>query len=272
MDRKISSPTVISSKEGGMSIEELARNKPELIVKMPVDVESGLMDWQARELAYKLEIEKELFGEFIKFAKNLVRVFIDYDASLVEVNPLIITKENKLIALDSKVIIDDNSIFRHKELLHLPDRESSELEREAKKFEINYIGLDGNIGCMVNGAGLAMATLDTIKLAGGDAANFLDVGGGANVEQITNAFKIILKDKKVKAILVNIFGGIMKCDNIAKGIVEAAKNVCIKVPVVVRLEGTNVKEGKKILSESGLKFVQADSLWDGCQKAVSLSK
>ena len=272
MDRKISSPTVITSKEGGMSIEELARNKPELIVKMPVDVESGLMDWQARELAYKLEIEKELFGEFIKFAKNLVRVFIDYDASLVEVNPLIITKENKLIALDSKVIIDDNSIFRHKELLHLPDRESSELEREAKKFEINYIGLDGNIGCMVNGAGLAMATLDTIKLAGGDAANFLDVGGGANVEQITNAFKIILKDKKVKAILVNIFGGIMKCDNIAKGIVEAAKNVCIKVPVVVRLEGTNVKEGKKILSESGLKFVQADSLWDGCQKAVSLSK
>ncbi|HOJ86420.1 MAG TPA: ADP-forming succinate--CoA ligase subunit beta [Elusimicrobiales bacterium] len=273
MDRKISSPTIIASKEGGMSIEELAKDKPELIIKMPVDVESGLMDWQARELAYKLDItDKSLFCEFTAFAKNLVKVFINYDANLVEVNPLIITKEKKLIALDSKVIVDDNSLFRHKDIASLPDRESSELEKEAKKIEINYIGLDGSVGCMVNGAGLAMATLDTIKLAGGDAANFLDVGGGANVEQITNAFKIILKDPKVKAVLVNIFGGIMKCDNIAKGIVEAAKNVDIKVPVVVRLEGTNVKEGKEILKNSGLKFEQADSLWDGCKKAVALCK
>ncbi len=272
IDRKIGSPCVIASKEGGMSIEELAKEKPELIVRIPVDVEFGLMDWQARELAYKLDIPKPLFCDFTLFAKNLVRLFIEYDASLVEVNPLIITKKTTLIALDSKVIIDDNALFRHKDIVELPDRESSELEKEAKKIGINYIGLDGYVGCMVNGAGLAMATLDTIKLAGGDAANFLDVGGGANVEQITNAFKIILKDPKVKVVLVNIFGGIMKCDNIAKGIVEAAKNVKINVPVVVRLEGTNVEEGKKILKESGLEFEHADTLWEACQKAVSLAK
>jgi succinyl-CoA synthetase beta subunit len=272
MDRNISSPIIIASKEGGMSIEELAKEKPHLILKVGVDVEAGVFDWQTRELAYNLDIPKELFCDFTQFAKNLVRLFIEYDANLVEINPLVITKENKLIALDSKVIIDDNSLFRHKDIAELPDRDLSELEKEAKRIGINYIGLDGNIGCMVNGAGLAMATLDTIKLAGGNAANFLDVGGGANVEQITNAFKIILKDKRVKSILVNIFGGIMKCDNIARGIVEAAKNVNINVPIVVRLEGTNVEEGKKILSESGLRFVGADSLWDACKKAVALAK
>lgn len=272
MDRKISGPVVIASKEGGMSIEEIAKEKPELIIKIPLDVYSGLMMWQARELAYNLDIPKELFCEFSEFAINLVRLFIDYDATVVEVNPLIITKDRKLIALDSKVVIDDNSLFRHKDIEALPDRESSELEKEAKKIGINYIALDGNIGCMVNGAGLAMATLDTIKLAGGDAANFLDVGGGANVEQITNAFKIILKDPKVRVVLVNIFGGIMKCDNIAKGIVEAAKSISIKVPVIVRLEGTNVKEGKEILKNSGLKFESADSLWDACKRAVELAR
>lgn len=271
MDRKISAPVIIASREGGMSIEELAEKHPELIIKIPIDVESGLMMWQAREFAYRLQIPNELFCDFTEFAKNLVKLFIEYDASLVEVNPLIITKDRKLIALDSKIIIDDNSLFRHKDIAELPDRESSELEKEAKKIGINYISLDGNIGCMVNGAGLAMATLDTIKLAGGDAANFLDVGGGANVEQITNAFKIILTDKKVKTILVNIFGGIMKCDNIAKGIVEAAKNVKINVPVVVRLEGTNVKEGKEILLKSGFKFYQVDDLWSACKKAVELA-
>lgn len=271
MDRKIASPTIIASKEGGMSIEELAKERPHLIIKMPVDVESGLFDWQARELAYKLEIEKALFNDFIAFSKNLVRLFIDYDASLVEINPLIITKDLKLIALDSKVIIDDNSLFRHNDIKNLPDRESTDIEKEAKRIGINYIALDGNIGCMVNGAGLAMATLDTIKLAGGDAANFLDVGGGASVEQVTNAFKIILKDPKVKVILINIFGGIMRCDNIAKGIVEASKSVNINLPVVVRLEGTNVEEGKKILKNSGIKFEQADSLWQACKKAVELA-
>jgi succinyl-CoA synthetase beta subunit len=272
MDRKASVPVVVASKEGGMSIEELAKEKPELIVKMPVDVEAGLMPWQAKDVGYRLEIPKNLLNDFINLITNLVKLFIEYDASLVEINPLIITAENKIIALDSKVIIDDNSLFRHPDIAALPDRESSELEKEAKRIGINYISLDGNIGCMVNGAGLAMATLDTIKLAGGEAANFLDVGGGANVEQITNAFKIILKDNKVKGILVNIFGGIMKCDNIAKGIVEAAKNVDVNVPVVVRLEGTNVKEGKEILKNSGLKFTQAESLWDGCKKAVELVK
>ena len=272
MDRKIASPSIIASKEGGMSIEELAKEKPQMIIKMPVDVEAGIFDWQAREVAYALDIPNELFLDFIRFVKNLVKLFIEYDANLVEVNPLIITKQKRLIALDSKVIIDDNSLFRHKDIAQLPDRDLTELEKEAKKIGISYIGLDGNIGCMVNGAGLAMATLDTIKLAGGNAANFLDVGGGANVEQITNAFKIILKDERVKSILVNIFGGIMRCDNIANGIVEAAKTVDINVGVVVRLEGTNVEEGKKILENSGLKFYQANTLWEACRKAVELAK
>lgn len=271
MDRKLSSPVIIASKEGGVSIEELAERNPELIIKIPVDVGEGVMMWQARELAYRMQIPQDLFCSFTEFVRNLVRLFIEYDASLVEINPLIITKDRKLIALDSKVIIDDNSLFRHKDIAELEDRELSELEKKAKEIGINYISLDGNIGCMVNGAGLAMATLDTIKLAGGDAANFLDVGGGANVEQITNAFKIILSDKRVKVVLVNIFGGIMKCDNIAMGIVEAAKNVKIEIPVVVRLEGTNVEKGKEILLNSGLKFYQADDLWSACKKAVELA-
>ncbi|MGC8867133.1 MAG: ADP-forming succinate--CoA ligase subunit beta [Elusimicrobiales bacterium] len=271
MDRNISMPLIIASREGGISIEELAQKTPELIIKIPVDIESGVMMWQARDLAYKLSIPNEIFCDFTEFLKNLVRLFIEYDASLVEINPLVITKDKKLIALDSKLIIDDNALFRHKDIEVLPDRESSDLEKEAKKVGINYISLDGNIGCMVNGAGLAMATLDTINLAGGNAANFLDVGGGANVEQITNAFKIILKDPKVKAVLVNIFGGIMRCDNIAKGIIEAAKNVDIKLPVVVRLEGTNVKEGKDLLEKSGLRFYQVDNLWSACKKAVELA-
>ncbi|PIS47359.1 MAG: ADP-forming succinate--CoA ligase subunit beta [Elusimicrobia bacterium CG08_land_8_20_14_0_20_51_18] len=272
MDRKTSRPVLIASKEGGMSIEELAKNKPELIVKIPVDLEAGLLDFQARELAFSLAIPKELFCEFTEFAKKLVKVFTDYDASLVEINPLVISKQKKLIAIDSKIITDDNACFRHKEMEALPDRESSEIEKEAKAIGINYIGLDGNIGCMVNGAGLAMATLDTIKLAGGNAANFLDVGGGAKVEQITRAFKIILKDSKVKAIMVNIFGGIMKCDDIASGIVEASRNVKISVPLVVRLEGTRVREGKEILAKSGIKIHQAESAWEAAQIAVGLAK
>lgn len=271
MDRKLAMPVLIASKEGGMSIEELAKEKPHLIIKIPIDIEARLLDFQARELAYKLEIPKEIFSDFTDFAKKLVNIFIDCDASLVEINPLVISRQKKLIAIDSKIVTDDNALFRHKEFENLPDRESSEIEKEAKKIGINYIGLDGNIGCMVNGAGLAMATLDTIKLAGGNAANFLDVGGGANIEQITKAFKIILKDPKVKAIMVNIFGGIMKCDNIASGIVEASKNVKINVPLVVRLEGTRVKEGKEILEKSGLQIHQANSAWEAAQIAVRLT-
>ena len=272
LDRKGSCPTIIASAEGGMSIEELAQSHPEKIIKLPVDVEAGLLDFQARQLAFDLNIPQKNFREFTVFARQLVRAFIDEDASLVEVNPLVITGDGRLIALDSKIVTDDNALFRHKDLAAKPDHEASEIEKEAKEIGINYIGLDGDIGCMVNGAGLAMATLDTVKMAGGDAANFLDVGGGANVDQITRAFQIILKDPKVKAVLVNIFGGIMKCDNIAAGVVEASKKVKIKVPLIVRLEGTNVKEGREILAKSGLKLEQADSLWEAAQKAVKAAK
>ncbi|MEK7721451.1 MAG: ADP-forming succinate--CoA ligase subunit beta [Elusimicrobiota bacterium] len=272
LDRKGSCPTVIASAEGGMSIEELAQDQPEKIIRLPVDVEAGLLDFQARQLAFDLKIPRENFLEFIVFARQLVRVFIEKDASLVEVNPLVITGDGRLIAIDSKITIDDNALFRHKDLAAKPDHEASEIEKEAKGIGINYIGLDGDIGCLVNGAGLAMATLDTVKLAGGDAANFLDVGGGANVDQITRAFQIILKDSKVKAVLVNIFGGIMKCDNIAAGVVEASKKVKITVPLIVRLEGTRVKEGREILAGSGLKLEQAASLWEAAQKAVAAAK
>ncbi len=272
MDRKGSCPSIIASAEGGMSIEELAQSHPEKIIKLPVDVETGLLDFQARQLAFDLNIPQKNFREFTAFARQLVRVFIDEDASLVEVNPLVLTGDGRLIALDSKVITDDNALFRHKDQAARPDHEASAIEKEAKEIGINYIGLDGDIGCMVNGAGLAMATLDTVKMAGGDAANFLDVGGGANVEQITRAFQIILKDPKVKAVLVNIFGGIMKCDNIAAGVVEASRKVKITVPLIVRLEGTNVKEGREILAKSGIKIEQAGSLWEAAQKAVKAAR
>ena len=268
MDRKEATPMIVASAEGGTSIEELAKTKPELIIKTPVDINTGVQDFQARELAFALNIPAKNFREFTTLIKNLAELFKDYDASLVEINPLIITAEGKLIALDSKIVTDNNALFRHKDLQAKEDHEASEIEKEAKEIGINYIGLDGNIGCMVNGAGLAMATLDTVKLAGGNAANFLDVGGGANVEQITKAFQIILKDKKVKAVLVNIFGGIMKCDDIASGIVQATKKVDLNVPLIVRLEGTRVKEGKQILLDSGIKITQADSLWEAARKAV----
>lgn len=272
LDRKEAVPMIIASAEGGMSIEELAQSHPEKILKVPVDAEAGLLEFQARQLGFDLNIPQKNFREFTAFARQLARVFIEEDASLVEVNPLVITKDGRLLAIDSKIVTDDNAEFRHKELASKPDHEASEIEKEAKEIGINYIGLDGNIGCMVNGAGLAMATLDTVKLAGGDAANFLDVGGGANVEQITRAFQIILKDTKVKAVLVNIFGGIMKCDNIAAGVVEASKKVKINIPLIVRLEGTRVKEGREILAASGLKIEQADSLWEAAQKAVASVK
>ncbi|MGD9641897.1 MAG: ADP-forming succinate--CoA ligase subunit beta [Elusimicrobiales bacterium] len=272
LDRKAGAPAIIASAEGGMSIEELAHNSPEKIVRVAVDAESGLLDFQARQLAFDLKIPQKNFCEFTAFARQLVKCFVEMDASLVEVNPLIISKDGRLLALDSKLVTDDNALFRHKDQAAKPDHEATEIEKEARAIGINYIGLDGDIGCMVNGAGLAMATLDTVKMAGGDAANFLDVGGGANVDQVTKAFQIILKDPKVKAVLVNIFGGIMKCDNIAAGVVEASKKVQIKVPLIVRLEGTNVKEGKAILAKSGIKIEQADSLWEAAQKAVAAAK
>ena len=272
LDRKNSCPSIIASAEGGMSIEELAHSHPEKIVKVAVDADAGLLDFQARQLAFDLRIPQKNFCEFTALTRQMVKVFLDLDANLVEINPLIISGDGRLIALDAKIVTDDNALFRHKDQAAKPDHEASEIEKEAKAIGINYIGLDGDIGCMVNGAGLAMATLDTVKMAGGDAANFLDVGGGATVDQITKAFQIILKDAKVKAVLVNIFGGIMKCDNIAAGVVEASKKVHIKVPLIVRLEGTNVKEGKAILARSGIKIEQADSLWEAAQKAVAAAK
>ncbi|RMH05634.1 MAG: succinate--CoA ligase subunit beta, partial [Aquificota bacterium] len=211
-------------------------------------------------------------NEFVKIALALYRAYMDLDASLVEINPLVLTKEGSLVLLDAKVEIDDNALLRHKDLEELEDlTQLDPLEVEAKRYNLNYIKLDGNIGCMVNGAGLAMTTMDIIKLAGGEPANFLDVGGGANVEQIANAFRILMADKNVKAVFVNIFGGILRCDRLAQGLIEAAKMVEIKVPVVVRMEGTNVEEGRRLLAQSGLNFINAVDMWDGAKKAVELA-
>ncbi|MBI3549626.1 MAG: ADP-forming succinate--CoA ligase subunit beta [Elusimicrobia bacterium] len=272
MDRAKACPIVIASAEGGMEIEELAKTRPEAILKLPIDPGVGLLDYQARSLAFKMKVPAPLLGTFVKFAKSLVKLYLDMDASLVEVNPLVVTKKGELLALDGKVLIEDNALYRHPEFAKRGDLEASALEKEAKKVGLNFIALDGDIGCLVNGAGLAMATMDSVKLAGGSPANFLDVGGGANAEQVTRAFQIILKDAKVRAILVNIFGGIMKCTTIAEGVLAAAKRVKLKVPLVVRLEGTKVEEGKEILAKSGLAMIQADSLWDAAQKAVRAAK
>jgi len=269
MDRRRACPVVIASAEGGVEIEELAKNQPDAILKEPVDPCTGLQGYQARRIAFALKIPPKLVGSFCKMAMGLARVFLDLDASLVEVNPLIITKQNTLIALDAKVTTDDNALFRQKTLQGRKDTEATALELQAKKVGISYIGLDGTIGCMVNGAGLAMGTMDTVDLAGGRPANFLDVGGGATAEQVTQAFQIILKDKKVNAVLINIFGGIMRCDTIAEGVLTALKKVKLKVPLVVRLEGTRVDEGKALLKKSKVKMTLADSLWDAAQKVVA---
>ena len=267
LDRRAGVPSIIASAEGGVEIEKLAHERPEAILRQPVDPVAGLRDFEARRLAFALQIPAPRVGEFVKIAKTLVRIFLDKDCGLVEVNPLVLTPKGVLV-LDGKVVVDDNALFRQKDLAALPDHESTPLEREAKKAEISYIGLDGTIGCMVNGAGLAMGTLDTIVLAGGKPANFLDVGGGADEERVTKAFRIILKDPKVKAVLVNIFGGIVKCDMIAAGILGAIKKVSLKVPLVVRLQGTNVEQGRELLSRSGVKILQAEALWEAAQKAV----
>jgi succinyl-CoA synthetase beta subunit len=270
LDRAVSKPVLMASAEGGMEIEEVAKEKPEAIHMLHIDPDLGLMPSQARNLAFKLGLP---VNDFVKIAIGLYRAYEELDASLVEVNPLVHTKDGKLVLLDAKVEIDDNALFRHKDLEEMEDlTQLDPLEVEAKTYSLNYIKLDGNIGCMVNGAGLAMTTMDIIKLAGGEPANFLDVGGGANVEQIANAFRILMADKNVKAVFINIFGGILRCDRLANGLVEAAKMVEIKVPVVVRMEGTNVEEGKRILSESGLNFITAEDMWDGAKKAVELAK
>ncbi|HSN27859.1 MAG TPA: ADP-forming succinate--CoA ligase subunit beta [Kofleriaceae bacterium] len=269
LDRATGRVTVMASTEGGMDIEEVAAKHPEKILKEPIDPATGWMPWQSRKLAKALGMTGKLSNELDKFLKALTRCYEDMDCSLLEINPLISTKDGKVLALDAKINFDDNAMFRHPELEEWRDpNEEDAAELEAKKWDLSYISLDGNIGCMVNGAGLAMSTMDIIKYYGGKPANFLDVGGGATAEKVTAAFKIISSDPGVKAIFVNIFGGIMKCDTIAAGVITAVKETGLKVPLVVRLEGTNVELGKKMLNESGLNIIAAADMADGAQKAV----
>jgi len=273
VDRSTGRVVLMASEEGGTEIEEVAARTPEKIFKETIDPAVGLMPFQARRLAYAINIPNELVNKTAQFMLALYNAFVDKDCSIAEINPLVVTGDGQVMALDAKLNFDANALFRHKELLELRDLDEEDpKEIQASKFDLSYIALDGNIGCMVNGAGLAMATMDIIKYYGGEPANFLDVGGGANKEKVTEAFKIILSDEKVKGIFVNIFGGIMKCDVIASGVVEAARQVGLDRPLVVRLEGTNVELGKKILSESGLNIVPADSMADGAQKIVALVK
>ncbi len=273
VDRSIGRVTLMASTEGGMEIEEVAKNHPEKILKESVNPVTGILPFQARKISYGLGLKDKIAQGMVKFILSLEKCFEECDCSLAEINPLVVTKEGDVLALDCKMNFDDNALFRHKDIEALRDFSEEDIrEVEASKYDLSYIGLNGNIGCMVNGAGLAMATMDIIKLHGGEPANFLDVGGGASTEKVTEAFKLILSDKNVKAVLVNIFGGIMKCDVIAQGIISAAKAISIKVPVVVRLEGTNVELGKKMLQESGLSLISATDMTDAAIKVVSAVK
>ncbi len=273
IDRAIAQVVMMASTEGGMEIEEVAAHHPEKIFKVAIDPTTGYQPFHGRKLAESLGLTAEQTKEAVGFFGGVYRCFVESDCSLVEINPLIITQQGQLAALDAKFNFDDNSLFRHSEIVAMRDLlEENAQDVEASKYELAYIALDGNIGCLVNGAGLAMATMDIIKLHGGEPANFLDVGGGASKEKVAHAFKIILKDPKVKAILVNIFGGIMKCDIIAEGIIAAAKELQLQVPLVVRLEGTNVEKGKEILARSELRIIPADGLTDAAQKVVAASK
>ena len=270
LDREKDLPVIMASTEGGVEIEEVASKNPEKILKVHVDPITGLGDWQARQIAFGLGLEGNQIKNCIKFMKSLYKLFVDLDCSIVEINPLVVNTENEIIALDAKINFDSSALFRHKEIEELRDTNEEEpLETRANKVGLNYIKLDGEIGCMVNGAGLAMATMDIIKLHGGEPANFLDVGGGADAKQVAEGFKVILSDPEVKAIFVNIFGGIMRCDFIAEGIITAAKEINMNVPLIVRLAGTNVELGKKMLSESGLDLISADDMDDGARKAIN---
>lgn len=273
LDRATSRIVMMASEEGGTEIEEVAEKTPEKIVKVVIDPAIGLQGYQAREVAFKINIPTKLVGQAVKFMTSLYNAFIEKDCSIAEINPLVVTGDGKVMALDAKLNFDSNALYRQKDILEYRDLDEEDpKEIEASKYDLSYISLDGNIGCMVNGAGLAMSTMDIIKHYGGDPANFLDVGGGATAEKVTEAFKIILSDQNVKGIFVNIFGGIMKCDVIAEGVVEATKQVGLTLPLVVRLEGTNVELGKKILSDSGLNITSAESMADGAEKIVSLVK
>jgi succinyl-CoA synthetase beta subunit len=269
VDRETAQATLILSSEGGMEIEEVARTHPEKILREPVDPLTGLMPHQVRRLAFGLGLSKPQVQAATTFLAGMYRAFVELDASLVEINPLVVTKDSELVALDAKMNFDDNALFRHPKVVELRDLDEEEpAEVEASKFDLSYIRLDGNIGCMVNGAGLAMATMDIIKLCGGEPANFLDVGGGTDAKRVKAAFKIILSDENVKAILVNIFGGIVRCDVIAEGVVEAVREAGIQVPLVVRLQGTLVERGREILAESGLNVISAEGMQDAAESVV----
>ncbi len=273
LDRAQSRVSIICSSEGGVEIEEVAEKHPEKILRETIDPVIGLAGFQCRRLAYALEIPGELIGKMTTVMQALYRVFDEADCSIAEINPLIITKEGQVMALDAKMNFDSNALYRHKDILALRDlNEEDPREIEASKYDLSYISLDGNIACMVNGAGLAMATMDIIKLYGGEPANFLDVGGGASKEKVSQAFRILLADSRVRGVLINIFGGIMRCDVLAQGIVEAAREMSIKVPLVVRMEGTNVVQGKKILADSGLAIIPAETMAEAAEKIVAAVK
>lgn len=273
LDRATSQLILMGSSEGGMDIEEVAAHTPEKIIKVQIDPATGYQPFHGRKLALGMGMPKELMNKAVAYFATLYKAYLDLDCSILEINPLVQTGEGEFITLDAKMNFDDNALFRHKDIAEMRDpSEESSQETEAAKHDLAFISLDGNIGCMVNGAGLAMATLDIIQLHGASPANFLDVGGGANKEKVTAAFKIIMQDPKVKAILVNIFGGIMKCDVIAEGVIAAAKELSLKLPLVVRLQGTNVEKGKELLANSGLKITPADDLTDAAKKVVAAAK
>ena len=272
LDRASGKPVVMASAAGGMDIEEVAAATPEKIAKVFLEPGVGLMPFEARQIAFAIGLEGPQVGKAVKLLGSLYDAFVATDASLIEINPLVVTAAGDLLALDAKMNFDDNALYRHTDIRDLRDlSEEDALEIEASKFSLNYIHLDGNIGCMVNGAGLAMATMDIIKLAGGEPANFLDVGGGANAEQIRNAFRILMSDKNVKAVLINIFGGILRCDVLAQGVIAAVKELGVPVPIVIRMEGTNVDEGKRLLKESAMNFTTADSMDEAASRVVQLA-
>jgi succinyl-CoA synthetase beta subunit len=272
LDRAAGRPVIMASAAGGMDIEEVAEKTPEKIVRVHVSPGVGIVPFEARQLGFGIGLDAPQVNKFVKVVTALYDAYLATDASLLEINPLVVTASGDLLALDAKMNFDDNALYRHPDLKEMRDiGEEDPLEVEASKFSLNYIRLEGNIGCMVNGAGLAMATMDIIKLSGGEPANFLDVGGGANAEQIRNAFKILMSDKNVQAVLINIFGGILRCDVLAQGVITAVKELGVRVPIIIRMEGTNVDEGKRLLKESGLNFTTADSMDEAAEKAVLLA-
>jgi len=273
IDRALAQPVMMASSAGGMEIEEVAAETPELILREPIAAASGMAPFQARRLAFGLDLSGAAAKEAVGVMQGVYSMFHQTDATLVEINPLVVTTEGHVLALDAKVTLDDSALFRHPDLRELRDlTEEEELEIEASKYSLNYIRLDGSVGCMVNGAGLAMATMDIIKLAGGEPANFLDVGGGANADQIRNAFRILMADAKVKAVLINIFGGILRCDVLAEGVIAAVNDLDVKVPIVIRMEGTNVEAGKQMLKDSGLNFTTTDTMGEAAERVVTLAR